>query len=98
MVELHSGAYCEAYLAGDEELARHELARLQTAAAHGAALGLEIHAGHGLTFDTARIAAAIPQVVELNIGHFLVGEAVFMGLDEAVRAMRRAMDEGRAGL
>ena len=98
VVELHSGAYCEAYLAGDEELARHELARLRTAAAHGAALGLEIHAGHGLTFDTARIVAAIPQVVELNIGHFLICEAVFMGLDEAVRAMRRAMDEGRAGL
>ncbi|HVL20543.1 MAG TPA: pyridoxine 5'-phosphate synthase, partial [Amaricoccus sp.] len=80
------------------ELTRHELARLRTAAAHGAALGLEIHAGHGLTFDTARVVAAIPQVVELNIGHFLICEAVFMGLDEAVRAMRRAMDEGRAGL
>ncbi|HEX8665484.1 MAG TPA: pyridoxine 5'-phosphate synthase [Beijerinckiaceae bacterium] len=98
VVELHSGAFCEAYLAGDEDLTAREFARLRTAAERGAALGLEVHAGHGLTFDTARMVAAIPQVAELNIGHFLICEAVFMGLDEAVRAMRRAMDEGRAGI
>jgi pyridoxine 5-phosphate synthase len=98
VVELHSGAFCEAYLSGDEALTGHEFARLKAAAEHGARLGLEVHAGHGLTFDTARMVAAIPEVVELNIGHFLICEAVFMGLDEAVRAMRRAMDEGRAGV
>jgi pyridoxine 5-phosphate synthase len=97
VVELHSGAFCEAYLAGNEEETPRELARLRRAAEHGSRLGLEIHAGHGLTFDTARLVAAIPQIVELNIGHFLICEAVFMGLDEAVRTMRAAMDEGRAG-
>ena len=96
VVELHSGAFCEAFLAGDAALTEHELSRLRRAAEHGAALGLEIHAGHGLTFDTARMVAAIPQIVELNIGHFLICEAVFMGLGEAVRTMRAAMDEGRA--
>jgi pyridoxine 5-phosphate synthase len=98
VVELHSGAFCEAFLAGDKELTQHELSRLRRAAEHGAALGLEIHAGHGLTFDTARMVAAIPQIVELNIGHFLICEALFMGLGEAVRTMRAAMDEGRAGI
>jgi pyridoxine 5-phosphate synthase len=98
VVELHSGAFCEAFLAGNEELTEHELSRLRRAAEHGAALGLEIHAGHGLTFDTARIVAGIPQIVELNIGHFLICEAVFMGLGEAVRTIRAAMDEGRASV
>ncbi|HKH33768.1 MAG TPA: pyridoxine 5'-phosphate synthase [Beijerinckiaceae bacterium] len=96
VVELHSGAFCEAFLAGDEALTERELSRLRRAAEHGAAIGLEVHAGHGLTFDTARMVAAIPQIVELNIGHFLVCEAVFMGLGDAVRTMRAAMDEGRA--
>ncbi|MCB5176843.1 pyridoxine 5'-phosphate synthase [Microvirga lenta] len=93
VVELHTGTYCEV---GDEEERAHELERLRRAAEHGAKIGLEIHAGHGLSFDTVRPVAAIPQIVELNIGHFLVGEAIFMGLDEAVRCMRVAMDEGRA--
>jgi pyridoxine 5-phosphate synthase len=97
VVELHTGTYCEAFAAGDEERTAHELGRLRRAAEHGAGLGLEIHAGHGLTFDSVRPVAALPQIVELNIGHFLVGEAVFMGLDEAVRCMRKAMDEGRSG-
>ncbi len=96
VVELHTGTYAEAGFAGDDEKAAEELDRLKHAAAFGASLGLEIHAGHGLTFDNVRPVAAIPQIVELNIGHFLVGEAVFMGLGEAVRAMRAAMDEGRA--
>lgn len=96
VVELHTGAYCEAALADDGARTEHELARLRRAAAHGAALGLEIHAGHGLTFDTVGPVAAIPEIVELNIGHFLICEAVFMGLDEAVRTMRAAMDAGRA--
>jgi pyridoxine 5-phosphate synthase len=72
-----------------------ELARLRRAAEHGARLGLEIHAGHGLNFDNVGAVAAIPQVVELNIGHHLVGEAVFMGLSEAIATMRAAMDAGR---
>ena len=97
VVELHTGAYCEAVAAAEEGRAAHELARLRAAAEHGAAIGLEIHAGHGLDDDTARTVAGIPEVVELNIGHFIIGEALFCGLGEAVRTMREAMDAGRAG-
>jgi pyridoxine 5-phosphate synthase len=93
VVELHTGTYCEAY---DEEEQSYELERLRRAAEHGARIGLEIHAGHGLNLDNVRPVAAIPQIVELNIGHFLIGEALFTGLEEAVRCMRVAMDEGRA--
>ena len=96
VVELHTGTYCEAVASGDNARIAHELERLRRAAAHGAQIGLEIHAGHGLALDSVRPVAAIPQIVELNIGHSLIGEAIFMGLDEAVRAMRAAMDEGRA--
>lgn len=96
VVELHTGTYCEAVAAGDEARVAHELERLRRAAVHGASVGLEIHAGHGLDLGSVRPVAAIPQIVELNIGHSLIGEAIFMGLDEAVRAMRAAMDEGRA--
>jgi pyridoxine 5-phosphate synthase len=96
VVELHTGTYAEAFLEADEARAARELDRLRAAAAHGASLGLEIHAGHGLTYDNVGPVTAIPQVVELNIGHFLVGEAIFAGLDEAVRTMRAAMDAGRA--
>jgi pyridoxine 5-phosphate synthase len=95
VVELHTGTYCEAVVEGDEERIGHELRRLRRAAEHGAGLGLEIHAGHGLALDSVMPVAAIPQIVELNIGHSLVGDAVFMGLDEAVKAMRAAMDRGR---
>jgi pyridoxine 5-phosphate synthase len=97
VVELHTGAYCDAVAAEDGARAAHELARLRAAAEHGAAIGLEIHAGHGLDYDTARNVAAIPEVVELNIGHFIIGEALFCGLGEAVRTMREVMDAGRAG-
>jgi pyridoxine 5-phosphate synthase len=96
VVELHTGTYCEAVVEGDAARIAHELERLRRAAEHGARIGLEIHAGHGLTLDSVRPVAAIPQIVELNIGHSLIGEAIFLGLDEAVRAMRAAMDEGRA--
>jgi pyridoxine 5-phosphate synthase len=92
VVELHTGAYSEA---AGEARARH-LRRLQAAAAHAEAIGLECHAGHGLTFDTVGPIAAIPTIVELNIGHFLVGEAIFGGLDSAIRRMRALMDEARA--
>ena len=93
VVELHTGAYCEA-----EGAARgRELERLMAGAAHAAELGLECHAGHGLGFDTVGPVAAIPNVVELNIGHFLVGEAIFAGLEAAIRRMRALMDQARAG-
>jgi pyridoxine 5-phosphate synthase len=95
VVELHTGAYCEAWHSGPDAFERERL-RLAEAARHGAALGLEVHAGHGLSFATVRPVAAIPELAELNIGHFLVGEAIFVGLDAAVRTMRRLMDEARA--
>ena len=92
VVELHTGAYCEAM--GEQREA--ELERLRVAAEAGGALGLEMHAGHGLSYQTVVDVAAIPQVVELNIGHFLVGEAIFGGLAAAIGRMRALMDEGRA--
>ncbi len=92
VVELHTGAYCEAEGA---ERAR-ELKRLAAAAAHAAAIGLECHAGHGLGYATVGPVAAILPIVELNIGHFLVGEAIFVGLADAIRRMRALMDEARA--
>lgn len=94
VVELHTGAYCEATGAERDR----QLARLQHAAADAERLGLECHAGHGLSFDTVAAIAAIPTIVELNIGHFLVGEAIFGGLDSAVRRMRSLMHQARAGL
>jgi pyridoxine 5-phosphate synthase len=93
VVELHTGAYCEAHGQARER----ELARIVKAAAHAADLGLECHAGHGLGYDSVGPVAAIPSIVELNIGHFLVGEAIFIGLEESIREMRRLMDEARAG-
>lgn len=95
VVELHTGTYCEAVLEGHADRIAHELDRLRRAAAHGGKLGLEIHAGHGLTTASVGPVAAIPQIVELNIGHFLIGEAIFMGLEAAIAAMRAAIDAGR---
>lgn len=92
VVELHTGAYCHAEGAAREE----ELARIQAAAAQAERIGLECHAGHGLTYDTVPPVAAIPTIVELNIGHFLVGEAIFGGLDSAIRRMRAVMDKALA--
>lgn len=97
VVELHVGAYCDAAAAGDAARRAHELARIRRAAETGARLGLEVHAGHGLSYDTVRDVAAIPEIVELNIGHFLVGEAIFVGFYAAIRRMRALMDEARAG-
>lgn len=98
VVELHTGTYCEAVLAGQGGKVEAELARIRRAAEHGAKLGLEIHAGHGLALGSVRPVAALPQIAELNIGHFLIGEAIFVGLEGAVKAMRAAMDEGRVGI
>ena len=92
VVELHTGAYAEAQGAEREM----ELRRLVEAAALADRLGLECHAGHGLTFDNVGPVAAIAQVVELNIGHFLVGEAIFGGLDSSIKRMRALMDQARA--
>ena len=96
VVELHTGAWCHALEVGEAALAEREFERLKTGAARGAERGLEVHAGHGLDYETARRISTLPQVVELNIGHFLIGEAVFVGLAEAIRLMRAAMDAGRA--
>lgn len=95
VVELHTGAWCDAIAHGQTAKADHEFGRIRVAAARAAELGIECHAGHGLDYDTARKIAALPQIVELNIGHFLVGEAIFAGLPEAIRKIRAAMDEGR---
>jgi pyridoxine 5-phosphate synthase len=97
VVELHTGAYCEAFLEeGAGGATADELEKLKQAAREAERLGLECHAGHGLTFDTVGPVAAIPQIVELNIGHFLIGEAIFSGLDSAVKRMRSLMDKARA--
>ena len=89
VVELHTGAYAHAH--GGEV----ELKKIREAAAYGASIGLEVHAGHGLTYENVKPIAAIPQIQELNIGHFLIGEAVFIGLEQSIRTMRRLMDEAR---
>jgi len=96
VIEIHTGAWCDAVTAGDAATAAAEFERIVrgTILANGA--GLEVHAGHGLDFITAERIAALAGIVELNIGHFLIGEAVFEGLAEAVRRMRAAMDRGQA--
>ncbi len=96
VIEIHTGAWCDALAAGDAPGAETEWQRIRQGAALAQGLGLEVHAGHGLDYATAERIAALPQIVELNIGHFLVGEAVFVGLGETVRAMRNVMTRGRA--
>jgi len=91
VVELHTGAYANASGVERERL----LEKIREAAAYGMSIGLEIHAGHGLSYDNVKAIAAIPQIRELNIGHFLVGEAVFVGLEASIRRMRALMDEVR---
>ncbi len=96
IVELHTGAWCEAVTAKDHGKSAREFERIVEAAAYACELGIECHAGHGLDYETARLIAALPQIVELNIGHFLVGEAIFVGLSQTIKTMRQAMDAGRA--
>lgn len=96
VVELHTGAYCDAVRERDPSASRL-LAALQTTAAEAARMGLEVHAGHGIDYETVKPIAAIPEVAELNIGHFLIGEAIFTGLGPAIQRMRALMDEARAG-
>lgn len=95
IVELHTGAYCERALEDDARGVAFDLDRLAKAATQAAAAGLEVHAGHGLTYNTVAPVARMMEVVELNIGHFLIGEAIFGGLHGAVRRMRALMDEAR---
>jgi pyridoxine 5-phosphate synthase len=95
IVELHTGAYCERALEGDAAAVTLEIERIAVAARLADAAGLEVHAGHGLTFDTVAAVSRMPQIVELNIGHFLIGEAIFVGLAAAVLRMRVLMDEAR---
>ena len=92
VVELHTGAYANAKAAEQEKLLKH----IRNAAEFGADLGLEIHAGHGLTYENVAPIAAISHIRELNIGHFLIGEAIFSGLTDSVQKMRRLMDDARA--
>ncbi len=92
VVEIHTGAYCDAKT---EQQRTHELERIRHAVQYGAGIGLEVHAGHGLNFETVKPIAAMPEIAELNIGHFLIGEAVFVGLEAAIAEMRHLMDEAR---
>ncbi|MES2861770.1 MAG: pyridoxine 5'-phosphate synthase [Pseudomonadota bacterium] len=95
VVELHTGAYCDAVREDRPEDAASELASLTAGAAQAHALGLEVHAGHGMDYETVSAVAAIPQIMELNIGHFLIGEAIFVGLGPAIGRMRALMDQAR---
>ena len=95
VIELHAGAYCDAHNEGRFDARDAELARLREMSAYAHSLGLEVHVGHGLTFETVGPVAIFPEVMELNIGHFLVGEAIFSGLDSAIRRMREMMDRAR---
>ncbi len=96
VVELHTGAYHDAGLKGDSAAVAHHLDVLRAGARQAADLGLEVHAGHGLTYENVPAIAAIPEIVELQIGHFLVGEAIFLGLEPAIQRMRAIMDDSRS--
>ncbi|OUS21053.1 pyridoxine 5'-phosphate synthase [Rhodobacterales bacterium 59_46_T64] len=95
VIELHTGAYCDAHAEGRFTARDAELARLTEMARYADSLGLEVHAGHGLTFETVAPIAALPEVIELNIGHFIIAEAIFMGLDPVIAKMRRLMETAR---
>ena len=95
VIELHTGAYCDAHAEGDFDTRERELAAMSEMAAFAHDLGLEVHAGHGLTYDDVTPVALLPQVQEVNIGHFIIGEAVFRGLGPAIQEMRRILDLAR---
>ncbi len=97
-VELHTGVYCDAVRAGEVAQAQDALLALQAGARQASSLGLEVHAGHGIDYATVAAIAAIPEIIELNIGHFLMGEALFVGLATAINGMRQRMDAARAAL
>lgn len=95
IVELHAGPYCDAFSEGHFDVAETQLVKLREMSTYAHSLGLEVHAGHGITYDTVKPIAEFPEVLELNIGHFLIGEAIFMGLQPAIQKMRDLMDEAR---
>jgi pyridoxine 5-phosphate synthase len=95
-IEIHTGGWCDAVVDGHKEKADAEWRRIVEGAALAKSAGLEVHAGHGLDYATAETIAALPQIVELNIGYFMIGEALLVGIAETVRVMRAAMDRGRA--
>ncbi|WP_131541759.1 pyridoxine 5'-phosphate synthase [Nioella sediminis] len=96
VIELHTGAYCDAHSEGRFDDRDRELEALREMSVFANSLGLEVHAGHGLTYDTVQPVAAFPEVMELNIGHFLIGEAIFRGLTPAIHEMQRLIEEARA--
>ena len=98
VIEIHTGAWCDAVADGHAAKAEAEWRRIVAGAGQARAAGLEVHAGHGLDYATAEQIAALPEIVELNIGYYMIGEALFVGLAETVRAMRAAMDRGRQSL
>lgn len=95
VIELHAGAYADAWAEERWDARDAELSKITDMVAYGTELGLEVHVGHGLTYDSVGPIAALPQVAELNIGHFIIGEAIFVGLGPAIAEMRRLMDEAR---
>jgi pyridoxine 5-phosphate synthase len=95
VIEIHVGAWCEAAVDGDRAKAAAEFEKIRAAARQAAGMGLEVHAGHGLDFATAETIAELPDIVELNIGHFLVGESLFSGFAQVIGTFRAAMDRGR---
>jgi pyridoxine 5-phosphate synthase len=96
VIEIHTGGWCEAVLADERDKAAAEFGRIRAGARQARGLGLEVHAGHGLDYLTAEAIAGLPEIAELNIGHFLIGEAIMVGIEAAVRQMRAVMDRGRA--
>lgn len=96
VIELHTGAWCEAITQGRKQVAEFEFERLRSGARLAHRLGLEVHAGHGLDFDTAEAIATFPEIRELNIGHYMIGEAIFTGLEDVVKKMRQAIARGEA--
>ena len=95
VIEIHTGAWCDAVVDGHADKAESEWKRIVAGAALARSAGLEVHAGHGLDYETAERIASLSEIAELNIGYFMIGEALFVGLGETVRAMRAAMDRGR---
>src|SRR5450631_4786299 len=98
VIEIHTGAWCDAVVDGHQAKAEAEWQRIVAGAALARSASLEVHAGHGLDYATAEQIAGLPEIVELNIGYYMIGEALFVGLAETVRAMRAAMDRGRNGI
>jgi len=98
VIEIHTGAWCDAVVDGHAAKAEAEWQRIVAGAKLARSVGLEVHAGHGLDYETAETIAGLPEIVELNIGYYMIGEAVFVGIGETVRLMRAAMDRGRQSL